>query len=114
MMLSKVHRATVTDANRDYIGSITLDSELMSAADLLENQQVDVLNVTTGARLTTYVIPGPPGSGTVAINGAAAHLARAGDIVIVVAYGVVAEDAAARHRPTVVFVDGANRPLPQG
>jgi aspartate 1-decarboxylase len=100
----------VTDANPDYVGSITLDTELMEAAGLLANQQVDVLNVTNGNRLTTYVIPGPAGSGAVAINGAAARRAGVGDTVIVVAYGLVSEDAAAAHRPRVVFVDAANRP----
>jgi aspartate 1-decarboxylase len=111
MMVSKIHRATVTDANLDYIGSITLDPELMTAADLLENQQVDVLDVTNGNRFTTYAIAGLPGSGTVAVNGAAAHLAGVGDTVIVLAYGLVAESSATAHRPRVVFVDTANRPI---
>ncbi|MDR2372730.1 MAG: aspartate 1-decarboxylase [Bifidobacteriaceae bacterium] len=110
MMLSKIHRATVTDANLDYVGSITLDQELMRAAGLLENQQVDVLNVTNGSRLTTYAMPGPAGSGVVAVNGAAAHLAAVGDTVIVVAYGLVDEASAAACRPRVVFVDDRNRP----
>jgi aspartate 1-decarboxylase len=112
MMLSKIHRATVTDANVDYVGSVTIDADLMDAADLLENQQVDVLDVTNGARFTTYVIEGPPGSGTVAINGAAARLAGPGDIVIIVAYGLVQDSAARCHRPRVVLVDGDNRPSP--
>ncbi|MDR2566106.1 MAG: aspartate 1-decarboxylase [Bifidobacteriaceae bacterium] len=109
MLLSKIHRATVTDANPDYIGSITIDADLMSAVDLVEGQQVDVLNVSNGNRLTTYVITGAAGSGTVAVNGAAAHLSRAGDIVIVVAYGLVEEAGVNSHRPKVAFVDGSNR-----
>jgi aspartate 1-decarboxylase len=110
MMLSKIHRATVTDADPDYVGSVTIDRHLMEAAGLLENQQVDVLDVTNGNRLTTYVIPGAAGSGTVAVNGAAARLADVGDIVIVVAYGLVQEVTAAYHRPRVVLVDSDNRP----
>ena len=109
MLLSKIHRATVTDANLDYVGSITLDRDLMAAVDLVEGQQVDVLNVTNGNRLTTYVIEGPAASGMVAINGAAAHQAAPSDVVIVVAYGLVAETALGQHRPKVAFVDPSNR-----
>jgi aspartate 1-decarboxylase len=108
MMLSKIHRATVTGANRDYVGSIAIDRVLMEAADLYESQQVDVLDVTNGNRLTTYVIPAPAGSGTVTVNGAAAHLVQAGDLVIVVAYGLVGEDTVPHHKPRVVFVDAEN------
>jgi aspartate 1-decarboxylase len=105
MMLSKIHRATVTGANQDYVGSIAIDRVLMEAADLVEAQQVDVLDVTNGNRLTTYAIPAPAGSGTVTVNGAAAHLVQAGDLVIVVAYGLVSEDSVADHQPRVVFVN---------
>jgi aspartate 1-decarboxylase len=112
MMLSKIHRATVTDANRDYIGSITIDADLLRAAGLAPHQQVDVLNVTNGHRLTTYTIEGAPGSGAVTVNGAAARLAAKGDLVIVVGYGIVAENAVAGHQPKVVFVDQCNRPVP--
>ncbi|MDR1633644.1 MAG: aspartate 1-decarboxylase [Bifidobacteriaceae bacterium] len=108
MLLSKIHRAIVTDADLDYIGSITIDSDLMAAVDLAEGQQVDVLNVTNGSRLTTYVITGPAASGTVTVNGAAAHHSRPGDIVIVVAYGLVDEAGVHDHRPKVVFLDRNN------
>jgi aspartate 1-decarboxylase len=109
MILSKIHRATVTEADLNYVGSITIDADLMAAARLVEGQQVDVLNITNGSRLTTYVITGPAASGTIAINGAAAHLSHVGDIIIVVAYGLVAEEQVETHRPEVVFVDRANQ-----
>lgn len=109
LMKSKIHRATVTDANLHYQGSVTLDPLLMEAADILENERVDVLDVTNGNRLTTYAIPGAPGRGEVCLNGAAAHLVSKGDLVIVVTYAEYEEEEARRHRPTVVFVDERNR-----
>lgn len=109
MMIGKIHRATVTQADLHYVGSVTVDAELLQAADLLPGQQIDIVDVTNGARLTTYVIPGEPGSGQVCINGAAAHLVHPGDTVILIAYGMLA-DAEARHfMPNVVFVDAENR-----
>ncbi len=108
MLLGKIHRATVTEANLDYVGSITIDSNLLDAADLLPGQQVDVVDVTNGARLSTYVIAGEPGSGTVGINGAAAHLVHPGDIVIIIAYGLLTDAEARSRAPHVVFVDGFN------
>ena len=109
MMKSKIHRATVTQADLHYVGSISIDSELMDAADLLEGEKVAIVDVTNGARLETYVIPAPAGSGTIGINGAAAHLVEAGDLVIIISYGFM-DDAAARElKPRVVHVDGANR-----
>lgn len=111
MMLSKLHRATVTQADLDYVGSITLDEELMEAADILPNQQVDVLDITNGARLTTYAIPGPRGGRDVRINGAAAHLVEVGDLVIVVAYGLMSDDDARRHTPRVVLLGEGNSVL---
>ena len=109
MMKSKVHRATVTDANLHYVGSITVDEDLLEAADLLAGQQVDVVDVTNGARLTTYLIAGERGGGVVGINGAAAHHIHPGDIVIIIGYGLL-EDAEARTRQSrVVFVDADNR-----
>ena len=108
MMLSKIHRAVVTQADLDYVGSITIDAELMEAADILPNQQVDVLDITNGARLTTYAIPGPRGDRNVKINGAAAHLVTVGDRVIVIAYGLMSDDEAHRHTPRVIVVDEAN------
>ena len=109
MLKSKIHRATVTGADLDYVGSITIDADLMWAADLLPNEHVHVLDVSNGARLETYVIPGEPGSGEIAINGAAAHLVHPGDLVIVVSYATVPDDEAGSWLPTVVHVDARNR-----
>lgn len=109
MMKSKVHRATVTQADLHYVGSVTLDAALMEAADLLEGEQVAIVDVTNGARIETYVIPGPRGSGVIGINGAAAHLVHPGDLVIIMSYAVF-EDAEARAMsPTIVHVDAKNR-----
>lgn len=109
MMIAKIHRATVTQADLHYVGSVTIDADLMEAADLLPGQQVDIVDVTNGARLTTYAIPGPAGSGVICINGAAAHLIGAGDIVIIIAYGMLADAEAGVFEPLVVFVDAENR-----
>lgn len=108
-LLGKIHRATVTRADLDYVGSITLDPLLIEAAGFLENEKIDIYDVTNGSRLSTYVIPGVPGSGEVGINGAAAHLVNAGDLVILAAYGYLDAEEAAAHRPKVVFVDERNR-----
>ncbi len=109
MLIGKIHRATVTAADLNYVGSITIDADLLDAADLLPGQQVDVVDVTNGARLTTYVIAGDRGRGGVSINGAAAHLVHPGDVVIVIGYGMLT-DAEARSRAAhVVFVDAENR-----
>lgn len=114
MFKSKIHRATVTQGNLHYVGSLTLDQDLMEAADLLAGEQVSIVDVTNGARLETYLIPGERGSGVVGINGAAAHLVDVGDLVIVISYAQI-EDAEARtFRPTVVHVDGRNRILGLG
>jgi aspartate 1-decarboxylase len=108
MLLGKIHRATVTAADLHYVGSITIDADLLDAADLLPGQQVDVVDVTNGARLTTYLIAGERARGTVGINGAAAHHIHPGDVVIIIGYGML-EDAEARIRaPRVVFVDAGN------
>lgn len=109
MMISKIHRATITAADLHYVGSITVDSLLMEAADLLPGQQVDVVDVTNGARLTTYVIPGEAGSGTLCINGAAAHLIHQGDLVILIGYAMLDDAEARTYSPSVVFVDEQNR-----
>lgn len=109
MMKSKIHRATVTEANVDYVGSITIDSDLMKAADLLPNEKVQVADITNGARLETYVIEGEPGSGVVCLNGAAARLVEAGDKVIIISYAQMSDAEAREHKPTVVFVDELNR-----
>jgi len=113
MMKSKIHRATVTDADVHYVGSITVDRDLMDAADLLEYEQVAVVDVDNGARLETYVIEGERGSGAVCLNGAAAHLIHPGDRVIIISYAEV-DDADLSQlgggwQPTVVHVDTANR-----
>jgi aspartate 1-decarboxylase len=108
-LLGKVHRATVTRADIGYIGSITIDIDLVEAAGFLENEKIDIYDVTNGARLSTYVIPGRRGSGEVGINGAAAHLVRPGDLVILAAYGWLDAAEAAAHKPRVVHVDAGNR-----
>jgi aspartate 1-decarboxylase len=108
-LLGKVHRATVTRADVDYVGSITIDLDLIEAAGFLENEKIDIYDVTNGARLQTYVIPGRRGSGEVGINGAAAHLVNPGDLVILAAYGWMTAEEAASHRPRVVHVDARNR-----
>ena len=109
MLKSKIHRATVTGADINYEGSITLDPVLMDAADIIPYEQVQVLDVNNGNRLTTYAIEGEPGSGDVIINGAAARLVNQGDIVIILTYTDVAEDTALSHRPALVYVDAQNR-----
>jgi aspartate 1-decarboxylase len=109
MCKSKIHRATVTDANLAYEGSITLDPVLMDAADLLEYEQVHVVNINNGARFETYVIPGEPEKGEICLNGAAARLVHTGDRVIVISYAQYDEAEMAEYRPTFVFVDEHNR-----
>lgn len=106
---SKIHRCTVTEANLEYEGSITIDRTLMEAADLLEFEQVQVYDITNGHRVTTYVIVGEAGSGRICINGAAAHLVHPGDLVIIASYAVMSDDEARAIQPRVVHVDGQNR-----
>ena len=109
MMKSKIHRATVTEADLHYVGSIGIDRDLMDAADVLEGEKVTIADITNGARLETYVIPAPRGSGIITINGAAAHLVNAGDLVIIISYAMVDDAEARTLRPTVVHVDENNR-----
>ncbi|TWS22543.1 aspartate 1-decarboxylase [Tsukamurella sputi] len=111
MMTSKIHRATVTEANLHYVGSVTVDADLLDAANLLEGEQVAIVDVTNGARLETYTIAGERGSGVIGINGAAAHLVNPGDIVILIAYGQLNEEELKTYAPSVVFVDSENRPV---
>lgn len=114
MMTSKIHRATVTQADLHYVGSITIDEDLLDAADLLPGERVDVVDVANGARLSTYAIPGPRGEGQISINGAAAHLISPGDLVIIIAYSQMSDAEARAYEPRVVFVDENNRILEQG
>ncbi|MFH1486249.1 MAG: aspartate 1-decarboxylase [Chloroflexota bacterium] len=109
MLKSKIHRARVTQANIDYEGSITIDRELMEAADILPYEMVHVLDVNNGARLTTYAIEGEPASGVIGMNGAAARLVHQGDTVIILSYHDLGEDEALRAKPTLVYVDAGNR-----
>ena len=109
MMKSKIHRATVTDANLDYEGSLTIDADLMDAADILPNEQIHVWDVTNGTRLVTYALPGEPGGGQICVNGAGAHLIKPGDLVIIATYAEMREKEARKHEPTVILVDAKNR-----
>ena len=109
LLKSKIHRATVTGADLDYVGSITIDPELLEAADVLVHERVEVYNITNGERFATYAIPGARGAGEICINGAAAHKAAAGDLVIIASYAEYDEGELAGHEPKVLFVDRANR-----
>ncbi len=114
MLKSKIHRATVTQADLHYVGSLTVGADLMERADLLPGEQVDVIDITNGARLTTYVIRGPADSGVIGINGAAARLISPGDLVIIISYASVRDEEARDLVPKVVFVDQRNRVLQEG
>ncbi|MFL6052000.1 MAG: aspartate 1-decarboxylase [Actinoallomurus sp.] len=109
MFKSKIHRATVTQADLHYVGSVTIDEDLMEAADLLPGEQVQIVDIDNGARLETYVIAGPRGSGVIGINGAAAHLVHPGDLVIIISYGTMTDAEARAFQPRVVHVDRDNR-----
>ena len=109
MLKSKIHRATVTQADLHYVGSVTVDAALMEAADLLPGEQVAIVDITNGARLETYVIPGERGSGVIGINGAAAHLVHPGDLVILISYAQMDDARARTYVPRIVHVDAANR-----
>ncbi|WP_030347496.1 aspartate 1-decarboxylase [Streptomyces sp. NRRL S-1022] len=106
---SKIHRATVTQADLHYVGSVTIDADLLDAADLLPGELVHIVDVTNGARLETYTIEGERGSGVIGINGAAAHLVQPGDLVIIISYAQVTDEEARELRPRVVHVDADNR-----
>src|SRR4051812_26262635 len=105
----KIHRATVTQADLHYVGSVTIDADLMRASDLVEGEQVHIVDVTNGARLQTYVITGPAGSGVIGINGAAAHLVHPGDLVIIMSFLQLDAAELVAHQPKVVHVDAVNR-----
>ena len=114
MMKSKIHRATVTQADLHYVGSVTVDEDLLDAADLLAGELVHIVDVTNGARLETYTIAGERGSGTMQVNGAAARLVHPGDTVILIAYGQMETAEAKEHQPHVVFVDTDNKIMATG
>jgi len=114
MMKSKIHRATVTEANLDYVGSITIDLDLIEEANLFVNEKVQIANVTNGNRLETYVIEGARGTGQICINGAAAHLVSPGDIIIIISYALMTNEEAAAHVPEVVFVNSKNQMVQHG
>lgn len=114
MFKSKIHRATVTRADLHYVGSLTIDADLMAAADLLAGEKVQVVDIDNGARLETYVIEGPAGSGVIGVNGAAAHLVHPGDLVIIISYAAVTEAEARSFVPRVVHVDAENHVVELG
>jgi len=114
MLKSKIHRATVTQADLHYVGSVTIDADLMDAADLLEGEQVTIVDIDNGARLVTYAITGQRGSGVIGINGAAAHLVHPGDLVILIAYATMDDAEARSYQPKIVFVDAENRAIDLG
>lgn len=109
ILKSKIHRVKVTQAELNYVGSITIDEDLMDAAGLMENEQVHIVNNNNGERLITYVIKGERGTGIICLNGAAARRAQVGDIVIIIAYGMMTPEEAKAHKPTVIFPDENNR-----
>ena len=109
LLKSKIHRATVTEADLNYMGSLTLDEDLMDAAGLIEFEKIQVLDITKGSRLETYIIRGKRGSGEVCINGAAAHLIHEGDLVIIVSYCQLTENESLNHKPNIVNVDNENK-----
>jgi aspartate 1-decarboxylase len=114
LMNGKIHRATVTQADLHYVGSLTIDADLMAAADIVEGERVQIVDITNGARLETYAITGEPGSGVIGVNGAAAHLVHPGDLVIIITYAQVDEAERAQHKPRVVHVDADNRQVHLG
>jgi aspartate 1-decarboxylase len=114
MLKSKIHRATVTQADLHYVGSVTIDADLMDAADLLEGEQVTIVDIDNGNRLVTYAITGARGSGVIGINGAAAHLVHPGDLVILIAYGMMDDAEVRTYQPKVIFVDADNKQVDLG
>ncbi|PTX59938.1 L-aspartate 1-decarboxylase [Melghirimyces profundicolus] len=109
MMKSKIHRATVTEANLHYVGSVTIDEDLMEKVDILPNEKVQIVNNNNGARLETYVIPGPRNSGIICLNGAAARLVQPGDTVIIISYSIMTEEEAKNHQPRIAIMGENNR-----
>lgn len=111
MMKSKIHKAIVTEANLKYVGSVTIDEELMEAADILPNEKVQIVNNNNGARMETYVITGARNSGVICLNGAAARLVQVGDEVIIISYAMLSDEAAHKYNPKVVFVNEKNEQI---
>ncbi|CAG7648796.1 aspartate 1-decarboxylase [Paenibacillus allorhizosphaerae] len=109
MMKSKIHRATVTEANLNYVGSITIDQDLLELVDMLPNEKVQIVNNNNGARFETYIIPGPRGSGVICLNGAAARLVHPGDSVIIISYAVMTDEEARTHKPQVAIMGDNNK-----
>ena len=109
MMKSKIHRAVITEANLHYVGSITIDEDLLEKANIAEHEKVQIVNINNGARLETYVIPGPRGSGAICLNGAAARWVQPGDLVIIISYALITEEEVKKFQPRVVFVDEKNQ-----
>lgn len=109
MMKSKLHRAVVTESNLNYVGSITIDSDLIQAIDLLENEQVTVVNINNGARFETYVIPGKAGSGEICLNGAGARLVQPGDKVIIISYGIYSEEEVKKYQAKIALLNDENK-----
>lgn len=111
MMKAKLHRATVTEANLNYIGSITIDEDLLELVDMLPNEKVQIVNNNNGARLETYIIPGPRGSGVICLNGAAARLVHPGDTVIIISYAMMTDEEARVYQPKIAVLDKSNKPV---
>ena len=109
MFKSKIHKAKVTEANLNYVGSVTIDKDLLDASGIMPHEKVQIVNNNNGARIETYVIEGEPGTGTICLNGAAARLVQPGDVVIIIAYCMLENKEAHKHQPTVVFVDHNNK-----
>jgi aspartate 1-decarboxylase len=109
LMKAKIHRATVTEANLNYVGSVTIDRDIMDAVDILPNEKVQIVNNSNGARLETYVIEGEPGSGVICLNGAAARLVQPGDTVIIISYAMMTDEAARSHKPRIAIMGENNK-----
>ncbi len=109
MMKSKIHRATITEANLNYVGSITIDEDLMDAVDIIANEKVQIVDNNNGARLETYVIAGPRGSGVICINGAAARLVQPGDVVIIISYAMMSNEESLNYKPKVAIMESNNK-----
>jgi len=111
ILKAKIHRATVTDADLNYEGSLTVDTELLEKTGILEFEKVHVVNINNGARFETYIIKGKPGSGEICLNGAAARLGQKGDKVIIIAYALLSEEELKNHKPNIILVDDNNKPV---